>query len=59
MLTLNAYDPVTFTGPDDMEGTVHRYGRTARETGCGLTLAHDHGVVSPASTKPLCDGCWA
>jgi hypothetical protein len=60
MLTLiNAYDPVTFTGPDDREGTVHRYAEgRSYVTACGTRLAADHGVVSNASTKPLCEGCW-
>lgn len=54
------YDPVTFAGPDDNEGLVHRY-QDGRETAtaCGVPLAYDHGVVGVFSTKPLCTGCWA
>lgn len=57
-----AYDPVTFDGPDDKVGRIHRYeGDPGRSnvTGCGITLATDHNVVGPWSTKPLCSGCWA
>ena len=57
---LPACDPVTFAGPDDREGLVHRYqDRDARATACGIVLAGDHMVAGPASTKPLCEGCWA
>jgi hypothetical protein len=55
-------DPVTFDGADDPVGLVHRYAdhdTTYLATACGLPLAFDHGVVSSASTKPLCGECWA
>lgn len=60
MITLaNAYDPVTFENAADQVGSVHMYADpSGRSTRCGITLAHDHGVVSPTSTKPLCGGCW-
>lgn len=57
---LSSLDPVTFDGDDDRVGLVHRYaGRDDTRTACDVPLAPDHGVVSSASTKPLCTDCWA
>lgn len=53
--------PVTFTDHQDNVGTVHNYEgdpRRSNVTLCGLTLAHDHGVASPMTSKPFCEECY-